>query len=164
MRTEVLPGNIGYIKFNGFAGTPDARPTAAAAMAFVAHTDETVRHEVANTLLVLPSTIAVPALAEVLQATDGKEGITALESHPDIDIIVSDINMPNMDGVVMTQKIRAHAYFGQIPIIALTSENKKDQLSRISEAGFDSLMKKPFNPCDLVSTVQNLSEVSYVEN
>ena len=39
VRVEVLPGNVGYIKLNGFSGTPDAKPTAAAAMAFVANTD-----------------------------------------------------------------------------------------------------------------------------
>lgn len=79
----------------------------------------------------------------VLSACDGLEGLELLDQHvEDIDIILTDIEMPNMDGLTMTKKIRSDTRFELIPIIAITSVAGDVATSKGREAGITEYMIK----------------------
>ncbi|MEL6842153.1 MAG: response regulator, partial [Bacteroidota bacterium] len=81
---------------------------------------------------------------------NGKEVLALLEKNP-YDIILMDIQMPEMDGLEATQSIRANenAPYQQIPIIALTASVMEESVRSFEEAGIDDMVGKPFDPAVL---------------
>jgi len=80
----------------------------------------------------------------VLEATDGEEALTmAIERRP--DLIVMDIQLPKMDGLEVTKKLRQAPEFRQTPIIALTASAMDGDRERIIAAGCDEYISKPVN-------------------
>jgi two-component system cell cycle response regulator DivK len=80
----------------------------------------------------------------VLEATDGEEALTvATEGRP--DLIVMDIQLPKMDGLEVTKKLRQAPEFRQTPIIALTASAMDGDRERIIAAGCDEYISKPVN-------------------
>lgn len=80
----------------------------------------------------------------VLEATDGEEALTvAIERRP--DLIVMDIQLPKMDGLEVTKKLRQAPEFHKTPIIALTASAMDGDRERIIAAGCDEYIAKPVN-------------------
>ena len=92
---------------------------------------------------------------EVVEANDGNEGLAQLKAHPDLAMIISDVNMPNMDGLEMLEKIRAAS--NPITVVMLTTEGASDLISRAKAAGAKAWLVKPFEPDQLVKTVIKLA-------
>ncbi|MDX8390171.1 MAG: response regulator [Mariprofundaceae bacterium] len=91
---------------------------------------------------------------DVTEAKDGVEGLTAVEqSSPPFDLILTDLNMPNMDGLTMVQKIRALPGYDETPIVMLTTESGEEQKSVGHEAGISAWLVKPFEPDALIEMV-----------
>lgn len=89
-------------------------------------------------------------------AANGEEALTVLAREPDIDLILSDVMMPVMDGFTLLQKTRSHPVWGFIPfmmITALTAEEGKLQALRL---GVDAFLTKPFEIVELKTQIQNL--------
>ena len=106
---------------------------------------------------------------EFVQAGDGVEGLEALGKEEGIDVILSDINMPNMDGIefvrhVRDQKVRESSSVGNkelikrvgvtIPIIMITTEGGLDKVQEALAAGANDYLKKPFTPAELKEKIQ----------
>jgi len=90
---------------------------------------------------------------EVLEATDGLTGVEmAFGQKP--DLILMDINIPGIDGMEATARIKAAPEVKAIPIIALTANAMRGDRERIMAAGCDEYMQKPINNAKLVETVQ----------
>ena len=82
---------------------------------------------------------------EIVQARNGEKGISlALETAP--DLILLDIQLPEMDGYTVAERIRKNPEIGNIPIIAVTSYAMTGDRERILEAGCTSYIEKPINP------------------
>lgn len=81
---------------------------------------------------------------EVLTVTDGKEAIDAAIEHPDIQIILMDIRLPEMDGVSTMKEIKKMRK--DIPIIAQTAYAMVEDKTRLMKAGFDGYLSKPVRP------------------
>jgi CheY-like chemotaxis protein len=81
---------------------------------------------------------------DVLLATDGKQAIKAVIDHPDIQIILMDIRLPEMDGVSTMKEIKKIRK--DIPIIAQTAYAMVEDKSRLLKAGFDNYLSKPVKP------------------
>ena len=92
---------------------------------------------------------------QVLQAGDGKEGLALLERTP-VDLIISDLNMPEMDGLEMVRQVRKLPQFRTTPIVLLTTESSQDRRNLGKEAGANAWMVKPFKPEQLVAVMQKL--------
>ncbi len=81
---------------------------------------------------------------EVTVATDGRDGLVQLRSDPEIKLVVSDFNMPNMDGLTMAEKIRTELGNQTVRIVMLTTEDNPQMRARGKAIGVTGWIVKPF--------------------
>jgi two-component system chemotaxis response regulator CheY len=93
---------------------------------------------------------------DVISAIDGADGIEKLFKAPDINLIVSDINMPNMDGYTMIEKIREDTQFEDLPIIIISTESEAMDKQKGYDAGADVYIVKPIDPNILIENIKLL--------
>jgi two-component system cell cycle response regulator DivK len=108
--------------------------------------------------LVLVRRILRAAGFELLEATSAREGIAVAEQQIP-DLILMDINMPEMDGLTATAHLRQNPALSHIPIVALTANLMRNVLDRALEAGCDGYIAKPITVDDLPKQI-----MSYLEN
>ena len=91
----------------------------------------------------------------VSQAEDGVEALKFAQGNT-VELVITDINMPNMDGITLIKELRELPAYKFIPILTLTTENsaEKKQLGKI--AGATGWIVKPFDPDHLLSTVKRV--------
>jgi two-component system chemotaxis response regulator CheY len=92
---------------------------------------------------------------EVISASDGAEGLSTV-TNEDFDLIITDINMPNMNGLDMMKAVRALPGKKFVPILVLTTESDSDMLEKGKEYGATGWIVKPFTNEDLLATVQKV--------
>lgn len=92
----------------------------------------------------------------VLQAEDGLLGLEVLKDEMP-DVIVTDINMPNMDGFGFIDAVRAQNKFAGIPILVLTTESDQALKQRARDAGATGWITKPFEQTRLVDVVRRVA-------
>jgi two-component system chemotaxis response regulator CheY len=90
---------------------------------------------------------------EVLEAADGVEALDKLRQSPTIDLVLTDLNMPRMDGLELTRQIRALASGQAVPIILLTTESSPEMKLRGKAAGATGWIVKPFQPNQLLEVI-----------
>ncbi|TJY42140.1 response regulator [Cohnella pontilimi] len=90
----------------------------------------------------------------LVYAENGKDALNRLEEHPDVDLILMDIMMPEMDGYETMKKIRANAKWKKLPVIALTAKAMKDDRNKCIEAGASDYITKPVNTDQLLSLMR----------
>ena len=84
-------------------------------------------------------------LGAVHEANDGLEAINSLSNNR-VGLILSDINMPNMDGIEMLRKIRDNTSWATVPVIMVTTEGSQDKVMQALELGASGYVRKPFTP------------------
>ena len=90
----------------------------------------------------------------VEEAKDGQEGLDkAIQSETPFDLILTDLNMPNMDGLTMIQKLRETEAYAHTPIVMLTTESGEDKKAIGHNSGISAWLVKPFQPEALIETV-----------
>ena len=82
--------------------------------------------------------------AHIVQAANGQEAMRMLESNPAIQIVLTDWNMPVMNGLDLLKAIRAHPKFNRLPILMITAEVARHQVQEAAEAGVSDFLVKPF--------------------
>ena len=87
---------------------------------------------------------------EVIVARDGLEGIKKLEENDDIDLVISDINMPNMNGFDMVKTMTSKK---NIKVYMLSTEGDTRMIRKAKESGAKGYIIKPFNPDELLEIV-----------
>ena len=90
---------------------------------------------------------------ELLEATNANEAMDLLEDTVP-DLILMDINMPDMDGYTLTTKIKSMPGFGRIPIIALTANVMRGDKEKTLEAGCDGYIQKPLDIDQLTREIE----------
>ncbi|MDR7093156.1 response regulator [Hydrogenophaga laconesensis] len=91
----------------------------------------------------------------VVEAVDGQDAWEKAQTHS-IDLVLTDQNMPNLDGLGLTRKLREHPKFKTIPILILTTESS-DQMKQLGRAaGATGWMVKPFDPGRLIEVIQKV--------
>ncbi|WP_050478923.1 response regulator [Herbaspirillum rhizosphaerae] len=93
---------------------------------------------------------------DVALAVDGRDGLTKLKGDPSIKLVVSDVNMPNMDGLTMAEKIRSELGNASVNIIMLTTENSPIMKERGKAAGIKGWIVKPFKGDAVLATFKKL--------
>jgi two-component system chemotaxis response regulator CheY len=91
----------------------------------------------------------------VTEACDGIDGLAKAESTR-FDLIVTDLNMPNMDGLAMIRALREQPSQAGVPIIFLSTESDDDVKAQAKEAGATGWLVKPFQPEQLIRVVQKV--------
>ncbi len=92
----------------------------------------------------------------VITAEDGLDGLEKLYSNPDIVLIVSDVNMPRMDGLTFIKNIREQEVFKDLPIIILSTEGEDKDIQAGLQVGADIYMVKPAQPNKLLKNINML--------
>jgi two-component system, chemotaxis family, chemotaxis protein CheY len=92
---------------------------------------------------------------DVVEAADGQQALTAL-SGAKVDLVITDLNMPVMDGLTLIRKVRAIPANRTLPILMLTTESDDKKKAEGRAAGATGWIVKPFNPEKLVSVVQKV--------
>lgn len=93
---------------------------------------------------------------EVMQAEDGIHGLEVLETAMP-DVIITDINMPRMDGFGFIEAVRASDRHRAIPILVLTTESVGEKKDRARRAGASGWIVKPFDPVKLVNAINRVA-------
>lgn len=89
----------------------------------------------------------------VVEAEDGKDAINKVSGGAKMDIVVTDLNMPEMDGIALIKELRKMSTFKFTPILMLTTESAMEKKKEGKEAGATGWIVKPFNPEVLLKTI-----------
>jgi two-component system chemotaxis response regulator CheY len=91
---------------------------------------------------------------EVVEANDGMDGVAKLIGK--LHLIISDVNMPRMNGIEFLKAVKAHAAYKFTPVIMLTTEAGEDMKAQGRAAGAKAWITKPFQPQTLIDAVSKL--------
>ena len=91
----------------------------------------------------------------VVEAVDGQDACAKLDGRK-INLIVCDVNMPNMDGLTFLKHVKANANYKFTPVIMLTTESQESKKAEGKAAGARAWITKPFQPSQLVDAVNRL--------
>lgn len=94
---------------------------------------------------------------EVYQAEDGVNGIEVLDEIGALDVIITDINMPRMDGFGFMHRVRDIPQYKGTPILVLSTESGDDKKARARAAGASGWIVKPFNSEKLLGAVRRVT-------
>lgn len=92
---------------------------------------------------------------EVVAAKDGLEALRKLQEQP-VDLVITDVNMPHMDGFTLIATLRAHQAWRGLPIIVLSTESSRRDTQVALNHGANLYLSKPVSPTDLVAHVRSL--------
>jgi CheY-like chemotaxis protein len=97
------------------------------------------------------SAVLEPKGAKVAIARNGREAVDYLRAHPETDLVLMDIMMPEMDGLEATRELRKEPRFAKLPIVALTAKAMADDRDKCLEAGANDYIAKPLEVDKLLS-------------
>jgi len=92
------------------------------------------------------------------EAGDGLQGLTMIDGSKIIDMVICDVNMPNMNGLEMIEKVKAKPQHKSLPILMLTTEGQPAMIKRAKEAGAAGWIVKPFDASQLVAAAKHLTK------
>jgi len=95
------------------------------------------------------------ATHEVVEAADGVEALASAK-RGSFDLVITDVNMPNMDGITLTKELRALPNYRFTPILTLTTESSAEKKMAGKQAGATGWLVKPFNPDQLLATAKKV--------
>lgn len=93
---------------------------------------------------------------EVVEAGDGKEAVAKLNGGAKPNLVITDLNMPNMDGISLIKEIRGMAAHKFTPVLMLTTESADDKKKEGQSAGATGWIVKPFNPDQMLATIKKV--------
>jgi two-component system, chemotaxis family, chemotaxis protein CheY len=97
---------------------------------------------------------------KVIAACDGMDALEKLSnSEAEIDLLITDLNMPNIDGYELIQTLKLNEKFQDLPMIILSSEENEEDIKKGVQAGAASYLVKPFDPDVLISEVNKYLQV-----
>jgi len=91
---------------------------------------------------------------EVVEAVDGQDALSKLNG--DVKMIITDLNMPNMDGITLIRNVRSQSAYKFIPIIMLTTESQAEKKQEGKSAGATGWIVKPFKPDQLLAVIKKV--------
>ncbi len=93
---------------------------------------------------------------DVLVGIDGKDALKFFDGTNHIDLLITDLYMPNMDGIELIRAVRANEDYKRIPILFLTTESQREKKLEAKDAGATGWIIKPFVPAKLLSALNKV--------
>jgi len=93
---------------------------------------------------------------DVLEAVDGVQALKVMDGPTRVNLVVCDVNMPNMDGITFVTTLKQHAKHKFVPVIMLTTEGQEEKKNQGRLAGAKAWIVNPFNPPQLLDAVSKL--------
>ncbi len=95
---------------------------------------------------------------EILEAEDGAQGLNVVKSNK-VDVIITDLNMPNLNGIDFIKGVRANPAYAAVPILMLTTEGDANKKVEGKNAGATGWIVKPFQPDKLIEVVKRVCPI-----
>lgn len=92
----------------------------------------------------------------LVYASDGRQALDRLQEHADIDLVLLDINMPNMNGLEFLAQLRSDESRALLPVIIISTEGREEDTVRGMEAGATAYIKKPFHSEEILDVIARL--------
>ena len=92
----------------------------------------------------------------LVYALDGREALDRLREHGDVELVLLDINMPNMNGLEFLAEMKADGQIAGTPVIIISTEGKEEDTARGIEAGAAAYIKKPFHREEILNVISQL--------
>lgn len=92
---------------------------------------------------------------QVIEACDGQEALDYARKHP-VDLVLTDVNMPQMDGITLIAQLRTLNHYYLTPLLLLTTETSPERKLHGKQAGATGWITKPFSPQQLISTLERV--------
>lgn len=92
-----------------------------------------------------------------LEADDGEKALAVANGGQKIDLVISDVNMPKMDGITFVSNLKNLPKYRFVPVIMLTTESQQDLIERGKKAGVKAWMVKPFDKNQLLGAIEKLT-------
>ncbi len=92
----------------------------------------------------------------LVYASDGRQALERLRDHEDIDLVLLDVNMPNMNGLEFLAQLRADVTRSMLPVIIISTEGREEDTARGLEAGATAYIKKPFHSEEILDVIARL--------
>ena len=117
-----------------------------------------------KTIMIVDDAVSIRGLASmtlensgyrVIEAHDGKDALEKLSGEK-VNMIITDLNMPNMDGIEFIKAVRVNETYKMIPILFLTTESQNEKKMEAKEAGATGWIIKPFLPAKLIAAIQKV--------
>jgi two-component system chemotaxis response regulator CheY len=93
---------------------------------------------------------------EVISAVDGVDGLQKARDGAPVDLVITDVNMPNMDGITLVRELRRLPQYRGVPLLMLTTEAGAERKQEGRAAGATGWIVKPFDPERLLATVDKV--------
>lgn len=93
---------------------------------------------------------------DVIMANDGVEALEIAKKSPDVNLVLTDVNMPNMDGITLVKHLRELRDYKFKPILILTTESSQEKKMMGKQAGATGWIVKPFDPEQLINTLRRV--------
>lgn len=92
----------------------------------------------------------------LVYALDGRQALDRLREHGDVELVLLDINMPNMNGLEFLAQLRAEGAWAELPVIIISTEGREEDTARGIEAGANAYIKKPFHSEEILDVIARL--------
>lgn len=94
----------------------------------------------------------------LVYASDGRQALDRLKEHADIDLVLLDINMPNMNGLEFLAELRSSSNHDDVSVIIISTEGREEDTARGMEAGATAYIKKPFRNEEILDVISRLEK------
>jgi two-component system, chemotaxis family, chemotaxis protein CheY len=88
--------------------------------------------------------------------SDGAAALDWIERHPPVDLVITDLHMPNIDGLGLVRRLRAHRRYCRSPIFVMTSGTDPDEKAQVRAAGATAWIHKPFDREKLIAAIRQV--------
>jgi len=92
----------------------------------------------------------------LVYASDGRQALDRLREHPDIDLVLLDVNMPNMNGLEFLAQLKSGGGGDGMSIVIISTEGRDEDTARGLEAGASAYIKKPFHSEEILAVISRL--------
>ena len=109
-----------------------------------------------STRIMIVETLSKIGFKNVIEAIDGQDALQKLEKENEIGLIITDWNMPNIDGYELTRLVKANNTLKHIPIIIVSAQSEKEKMDELMKAGANAYLAKPFSYRDILETINKV--------